>query len=83
MKFVFNFCRLEFSTSRFEQSHPFSDGNGRIGRLLIQAMALINLVNLVPGLNLVPGKNLVPGRIGRDSGTEPGTGTVEPLPLAS
>lgn len=32
--------------SRFEQIHPFSDGNGRVGRLLMHAMAL--QVNLAP-----------------------------------
>ncbi len=39
--------------SRFEQIHPFSDGNGRIGRLLIQAMAL--------------GKNLPPAIIRQEN----------------
>ncbi len=50
------FSRVAEIHSRLEQIHPFSDGNGRVGRLLIHAMLLKN--NFPPAIILESQKNL-------------------------
>lgn len=50
------FEKVSETHSRFEQIHPFSDGNGRVGRLLIHAMLIKN--NFPPAVILESDKNL-------------------------
>lgn len=42
------FRHVALAHSRFEQIHPFSDGNGRVGRLIMQTMLLRK--NLAPAI---------------------------------
>lgn len=49
--------------SRFEKIHPFADGNGRVGRLFMHAMALKN--NLAPTIILQEKKRLYAAYLNR------------------